>query len=185
MEANLSKDDSPELSKEKTKELLIEVASLITEIYSEHLGDEEYQIEVQATTPELDTLRKHGYLRIYDLKIGFRLDHTAETTGLIDDSTLERFFLTQTDNGNEYELITTGVVPDVMPTIIDTYTNHEFTDLAYYASEDYYEQQMRPATPSDILKFIGIVEVARFKKVRFDADILEEEFRTYMDNLKK
>ena len=174
-----------EPSPEELGRLLGESHKWISKIIEEHNSEENiHAATVPATTAEAEDDYKIGEISVEDFSGNEFIitlnesDYTASGT-----ATAEHFKLSIAYGTGKYELLASGVQPDVMEEVADDDASEEEYEKALAASEEYLSQQLRPASPAEIQRLAYVLEIGAFGDVPFYFEHFEIDYHKHLNEL--
>lgn len=174
-----------EPSPEELGRLLGESHTWINKIIEEQHGLENTRTAiVPATTAEAEDDYKIGEVSVEDLNGNEFLVTINETDHVTSDTaTTEHYKLSIAYETGKYELLATGVQPDIMVGVRNDGASDEEYDKAIVALQKYLTQQLRPASAAEIQRMAYVLEIGAFGDVPFYFEHFEVEYRQRIDRL--
>jgi len=159
--------------------------AMITKITQEHPTDEKSRsITLPATTTEADDDSKDGTVTLTNRgdRWEVKIDETSKYPET-EENTTERYSLSFSYDNGQHTLHTTGLQPNIRDDISLAVGNEADFSRAFQASEEYFAQQIRPATAAEIKRFAYVLEIAAYGNVQFNFNRFEMDYEHHVDKL--
>jgi hypothetical protein len=178
--AKTNKEPTPEALGRMLEESLIWLTKITKRYTSEY--DPKAAV-VSATTQETNAKNMYGELVVKDTDDGFRVKFNEIDYERPENNVTQWYTLQYAYGVGSFELMTTGVQPNITYYFQESDSTEEHYEQAFAAHRDFMVAQLEPATPREIQHFVDVVEVALLGNAFFDFKQFESDLGQHLDDL--